>query len=239
MLWIMLWVLLLPLSLVNDIHADMPTSLRTLLPLGIQVSLIVQPVNASEPLYAWQPDTLRIPASTMKLLTALGATLYLGHDYRFETRLMVSEETRNGSLIRGDLIVQFVGDPSLKRRDLRNLFAQLRDQGVTRIAGDVVLDISAFNGYDRGRGWSWDDLGICYTAPASAIVVDRNCVKGFLDTGAAGQGSARVHLATPRAIAVSSEVNVLTRDADELEQRLCELELERLANNRGSVAIFI
>lgn len=229
MLWVILWGLIL--SLANVVHADVPASLRSLLPPGTQISLIVQPVQDTHPLYAWQPDTLRIPASTLKVLTALGATLYLGHDYRFETRLMVAEGTRSGSTIRGDLIVQFVGDPTLTRRDLRDLLAQLRDQGIARIAGDIVLDLSAFNGYARGRGWSWDDLGICYSAPASAIVIDRNCVKGFLDTGTADARRARIQLATPQAISVSSQVQVLALDAPELDQRFCELELERLPHN--------
>ncbi|ETX01204.1 D-alanyl-D-alanine carboxypeptidase/D-alanyl-D-alanine endopeptidase [Candidatus Entotheonella palauensis] len=227
--WIVLWVVMG--LLVRSVYAEVPASLRTLLPPGTQVSLIVQSIHAAEPLYAWQPDMLRMPASALKLLTALGATLYLGHDFRFETRLMIAKGTRHSGTIRGDLIMQFVGDPSLTRGDLRNLFAQLRAQGISRVTGDVVLDISAFNGYDRGRGWSWDDLGICYTAPASAIVVDHNCIKGYLDIGVAGQGSARVRLSTPQAITVSSQVNVLTRHASEHEQRFCDLELERLANN--------
>ncbi len=98
MIWMMLWVLLG--TLVNVLHAEMPMSLRTLLPPGAQVSLIVQPVHASEPLYAWQPDTLRLPASKLKLLTALGVTLYLGHDYRFETRLMVAEGVQHARVIK-------------------------------------------------------------------------------------------------------------------------------------------
>ncbi len=230
MMWMILGVLMG--ALVQAAHADVPTSLRTLLPPGAQVSLIVQPVHASEPLEAWQPDTLRMPASTLKLLTALGGALYLGHDYRFETRLMMAKGTREAHIIQGDLIVQFVGDPTLTQQDLNNLFAQLRHQGITRIARDVVLDISAFNGYDRGRGWSWDDLGICYAAPASAIVVDRNCVKGYLDTGTGEQRRAQVHLNASKAMTVSSRVEVLSPDAGELEQRFCDLELEQLANNR-------
>ncbi len=106
---------------------------------------------------------------------------------------------------------------------------------MVRIAGDLVLDISAFNGYDRARGWSWDDLGICYTAPASAAIVDRNCVKGFLDTGPAGTGPARsklaqVHLLTPQPITVSSRVLAIGA-GQEHKHRFCDLNLNRLANN--------
>ncbi len=232
MRWLCLWFLGLWM-VGSPAHAGMPVSLRALLPPGVQVSLIVQSVHATDPIYAWQPDTLRLPASTLKVLTALGATLHLGHDYRFETRLLMRTGTLRGEVIHGDVALQLVGDPSLTRADLTALFTELRHQGVRRITGDLILDMSAFNGYDRARGWSWDDLGICFTAPAAAAIVDRNCVKGFLDTNpteAVGLQLAQVHLLSPQPITVSSRVLAIGADQAH-EYRFCDLDLNRLPNN--------
>ncbi len=225
-----LWLWLLCGWMVLPVDADRLASIRALLPPGVQMSLIVQPVRAKSPTYTWQPDTLRLPASTLKVLTALGTTLYLGSNYRFETRLLTPKGAQQGAVIRGHVTLQWVGDPSLTRADLKALLAQLRQRGVTRIAGHLILDSSAFNSYDRARGWSWDDLGICYTAPASAIVVDRNCVRGYLDTAPLGAKPPQVHLLTPQPITISSQV--LTIGAgQEREHRFCGLDLDRLANN--------
>ena len=88
----------------------------------------------------------------MKVLTALAARLELGADFRFATDIQAQPGAKQGTTINGDIWINFVGDPTLSRMDLVALFKQL---GVTRIQGNVYVNTGAYNGYERGNGWSW------------------------------------------------------------------------------------
>ena len=130
-------------------------------------------------------DAFMIPASTQKVLTALAASLYLGKEWRFKTRLLAPTgalaQAKQTGVLQGDLVLEFNGAPDLTRQALVNLLAYLKQQGVSQIQGDLLLDTGHYAGYDRGNGWSWNDLSICFTAPASAVIVDRNCVYAQLE----------------------------------------------------------
>ena len=56
-------------------------------------------------LFSHNADTLLIPASTLKILTALTAFYYLGEDYRFRTEFYVDAES--------NLKIKGYGDPLL------------------------------------------------------------------------------------------------------------------------------
>ena len=121
-------------------------------------------------------ELLLKPASTQKLVTTLAGALALGPDWRYKTQVYYRGQLNNGHL-EGDLLVDFVGDPTLKREQLRDL---LKRSGVNQVSGDLLLNQQRFSGYDRGNGWSWNDLSVCYTAPVAALILDRNCVQGAL-----------------------------------------------------------
>ncbi|MCV6004416.1 D-alanyl-D-alanine carboxypeptidase, partial [Escherichia coli] len=57
-----------------------------------------------------------------------------------------------------------------------------KKNGLTRMNGDLWLDNSAFTGYDRAVGWPCDILGVCYSAPASSITLNNNCVQASIYT---------------------------------------------------------
>ncbi len=119
-------------------------------PQGGQYAIIVQGNNGVE--FARHADQMIAPASTMKVLTALAARLELGADFRFATDIQAQPGAKQGDAINGDIWINFVGDPTLSRMDLLALFKQL---GVNRIKGNVYVNTGAYNGYERGNGWSW------------------------------------------------------------------------------------
>ncbi len=130
-------------------------------------------------------ETYMHPASTLKVLTGLAAILYLGHNYTYKTTLGVSAGLLkdNGQLIldkagvlHGNIFIKFVGDPSFTSKNYSELLSNLSKLGVRRIAGDIIIDVSNFAGLSKGEGWSWSDLPICFSAPAGAVIIDRNCV---------------------------------------------------------------
>lgn len=170
------------------------------------------------------PDLLLKPASTQKLVTTLAGALALGPDWHYTTRVHYRGKLQNGKLV-GDLLVDFVGDPSLKREQLRDL---LKRTGIRQISGNVLLNQQRFGGYDRGNGWSWNDLSVCYTSPVSALILDRNCVQGAL-YARSGQ-AARATVPAHQPVSVSAEVEVLSRT--EQQRRFCELEVEMSPPNQ-------
>ncbi|WP_107851658.1 D-alanyl-D-alanine carboxypeptidase/D-alanyl-D-alanine endopeptidase [Oceanimonas marisflavi] len=171
-----------------------------------------------------QPELLMKPASTQKLVTVLAGALALGPDWRYTTSLRYRGELQQGRL-NGDLLIDFAGDPTLTREQLAGL---LRHSGIRHVSGRVLLNQYHFAGYDRGNGWSWNDLGVCYAAPAAALILDRNCVQGALY---ARSGSpARATVPSHQPISVSADVAVLNKAGR--EQRFCALELEMTPPNR-------
>ena len=89
----------------------------------------------------YDADTLRIPASTTKLITALAALEILGRDYRFQTRLLVSGKVHESTL-HGDLYLVGGGDPTLSTNDLQGFVDTLRAAGITHVSGRFAFDES-------------------------------------------------------------------------------------------------
>ena len=181
------------------------------LPKGSRAGLTIQIPGGDTPL-AVNTDQLFPPASTLKLVTALAAKLELGDHFRFKTRI-----ERSGN----DLIFRFSGDPTLTSNDLESLIKQIKKAGITHIKGDIWLNNSAFTGYERAVGWPWDILGVCYSAPASAITLDNNCVQASIYTQ--NNGKTRVYVPEHQPIRVETEAITVTREGQ--KSRQCDLDL--------------
>ncbi|USE37984.1 D-alanyl-D-alanine carboxypeptidase/D-alanyl-D-alanine-endopeptidase [Endozoicomonas sp. SCSIO W0465] len=135
-----------------------------------------------------------LPASTVKAITAISAYRVLGDEYRYQTSLLSNKPLSEGKVYAGDLVLRFSGDPSLTRADLSALLGKLNDKGVKVIRGTIWLDGSVYDGYPRAGGASWDDHNICFAAPVSAMILDRNCFFGWLvPSGKEGQLSKMVY----------------------------------------------
>lgn len=107
------------------------------------LSLYVHEIGAPTPLLAFAADQPRNPASVIKLLTTLAALDGLGPAYRWKTELWASAPVRDGRL-EGDLYLKGYGDPYLVIEHFWRLLRQLRQEGITTVAGDLVLDQSYF-----------------------------------------------------------------------------------------------
>ena len=66
------------------------------------LSLVVQEVNASEPMLAINTRTLRQPASLVKLFTTFIALDYLGPSYQWSTEIFASDKLINSPPIQAD-----------------------------------------------------------------------------------------------------------------------------------------
>lgn len=180
------------------------------------------------------------PASTQKLLTALAATLYLGEDFTFDTRLQLQSKAvtagADGSYspkldadgtLHSNVTIKFAADPTLTLDNYRKLLTQLQKMGVKRIDGSVLLDISRVGTPIRAQGWNWADIPACFTAPASAVILNRNCTFIELTYGKAGStAQPKIPAGLPLEV-TSSAIAVNARDygGD------CELEVNLYQGN--------
>ena len=92
-------------------------------------------------LAAENADTALNPASNQKLLTALVALETLGGEHRFTTS--VHGKIRNG--VAEELALWGDGDPDLAASDLWRIARSLKQRGLERVSGGIVVDQSYFD----------------------------------------------------------------------------------------------
>ncbi|PJG59974.1 D-alanyl-D-alanine carboxypeptidase/D-alanyl-D-alanine-endopeptidase [Aeromonas cavernicola] len=193
-------------------------------PKGGQYAIMVQGNNGVE--FARHADQMIAPASTMKVLTALAARLELGADFRFATDIQAQPGAKQGDTINGDIWINFVGDPTLSRMDLLSLFKQL---GVSQIKGNVYVNTGAYNGYERGNGWSWGDQTLCFAAPVSSVIIDNNCAYATLSAPQIGK-PATGNVATGVPIGIGAD-NVEVMSYGDMARQFCALEVDMAKGN--------
>ncbi|MGB5444419.1 MAG: D-alanyl-D-alanine carboxypeptidase/D-alanyl-D-alanine-endopeptidase [Psychromonas sp.] len=220
------FVFLLPVKLL----ADEWSKLNTLLPKGTQLSyLVIDPAN-NKLLAESDAQILRTPASLQKLLTATAAKLYLGDNFRYRTNIEGRQSLIKNNRYQGDLRLRFVGDPTLTRDNIKEMLTRLKALGVDQIDGDFLINDAHFNGYQWSDGQAWNDLGVCYTAPSHAIIINKNCVLGNLSLASPNAKKARLFIPGYEPVKISSDVDVVT--AAQRTKQFCALEVTRFDHNR-------
>lgn len=195
-------------------------SYYNVLPSGTQFAFIAQKMGDDIPVVDYQSQHMALPASTIKIVTALAALLELGDDYQFQTTLETNGTLRSDRLT-GDLIARFSGDPTLRRTHLRTMLTALYRQGLRRIEGNLVIDTSVFAGSDMAPGWPWNDINHCFSTPPGAAVVDKNCFSSSLYS-AANIGE-RAFIRTADWYPVNMHSEVVTVNAD--KSYYCQLDI--------------
>jgi D-alanyl-D-alanine carboxypeptidase/D-alanyl-D-alanine-endopeptidase (penicillin-binding protein 4) len=121
--------------------------------------------HEARPLIADQPDRPMIPASTMKLVTALAAIERWGLGHRFETEFY--QDTSGRLWVRGG------GDPYLVSEEIDRIVSGLRAKRVDSVAG-IGIDGSLFGPSVKIPGRSSSNNP--YDAPVTALAVNFNTV---------------------------------------------------------------
>jgi D-alanyl-D-alanine carboxypeptidase/D-alanyl-D-alanine-endopeptidase (penicillin-binding protein 4) len=142
---------------------------------GVNFAVYVKSMEYGDSLYARNVNRSLTPASTMKILTAEAALLYLGPEYRFSTQLLTDNVNVKNGVLQGNVYIVLSGDPTLKYNDLGDLLMVLRNRNITGIQGNVYIDDSAYDGNVYGPGWGDKDKRYCYAAPISASIINHNC----------------------------------------------------------------
>ncbi|MFT7880082.1 MAG: D-alanyl-D-alanine carboxypeptidase/D-alanyl-D-alanine-endopeptidase [Sulfurimonas sp.] len=112
------------------------------------VSIYIKELGTDRVVASLNAGTMRKPASVIKVVTAYGALLKLGFDYRWPTEFYLDGYLRSGKL-QGNLMVKGYGDPSLGSDDLADIVSQIKQKGIRQINGDIMIDRSYFDVGDK------------------------------------------------------------------------------------------
>ena len=153
--------------------------------------LIVDPVRG-DTLYSWNAGKLFMPASNMKLITGAVALATLGPDFRFTTAFL-ARGTRADSILRGDLVIEGRGDPSMSESmhagnamtPLLAIADSLAARGIRRISGQLVPGRDVFSDAPHGFGWSWDDFDYAYSAGVDELFINEGFARFVVRSGKA------------------------------------------------------
>ena len=107
------------------------------------LSMAALPMNGPGVEQFINADTLMSPGSIMKVLTTYAALEILGPNYTWDTDFFTNGDMSDSTL-NGNLYVRFGGDPKLTFERLWSTLRELRDMGITRVNGDLILDGSYF-----------------------------------------------------------------------------------------------
>lgn len=180
------------LGLISPAHAQLPESvMRPLRDVGIAdeyVSVYVQelkeqPATLAPPLLSHQAQRAVNPASTMKLLTSYAGLELLGPAYRWKTEVYYDGLLQSG-VLNGDLYIKGYGDPNFMAADLWRLLNSLRQLGLRRVHGDLVIDNSYFASSSASSN-SFDGDGYrAYNATPSAFALNLKSTSFRFDSDA-------------------------------------------------------
>lgn len=135
------------------------------------VSVYVQAVDSHIAILKHNADKSMNPASVMKMVTTNAALDLLTPAYRWKTELYHDGYIKNW-VLNGNLIIKGYGDPSFKAQDFWRLLMSLRQAGVKKINGDLIIDKTYFAD-DVDNGISFDDeKWRAYNAKPSAFSVN-------------------------------------------------------------------
>jgi serine-type D-Ala-D-Ala carboxypeptidase/endopeptidase (penicillin-binding protein 4) len=145
--------------------------------------VVIQSLKTGEYFYKRNEDKLFIPASNLKLFTSAAGLISLGDDFVYETSVFTYGDV-DGSVLRGDLIIQGSGDPTFSGRfyqgDMFSVFNKwadsLLDMGIDEISGNIIGDDNSFEEKGLGSGWEWDYESYWFAAPSGALSFNDNCV---------------------------------------------------------------
>jgi len=189
------WALLAGLSAViapaaplhgGGVVAEIESALR--LPPGDQTVVGVRVVElpSARTIYSSGANLLFKPASNMKLLTTAAAIHVLGPDYQFRT-----ECHRQGEnlvvLGGGDPLFAYPSGPADADEQALEVFYHWADhflaQGITCLAGDLIIDDSIFDSMWTNPAWPQEQLQEHYCAPVGGLNLHGNCIRARVMPG--------------------------------------------------------
>ncbi len=125
----------------------------------------------------WNSNLPMLTASTMKTITTGVGLNALGKDFKYTTRIAYTGKIAD-NILDGDIIIIGGGDPTLGSSDtlafaIDSIFGvwtkAIKDLGITKIDGNIIVDDSYFVREQMPDSWSWGNFGASYGPAASGL----------------------------------------------------------------------
>lgn len=187
--WLWLFILLLQVLIPELITSQPITQKITKLAKAYnvnnaQIGIALQRTKNHNWLYRYHAHEKFKPASVNKLFTAITALTHLPPSFHFKTAVYANQKHITKHQLKGNLYIQFTGDPGLIGSQLKKLIHNINDKGINKIKGDIILVADAFTGNYYPEGWAENDIQHCYAAPASSMNLNHNClILSVISTG--------------------------------------------------------
>lgn len=158
-------------------QAELPSSVaEALKKAGIpqqNAAVYVQAVESNSPILSLNAGQAMNPASVMKIVTTNAALGLLTPAYRWKTEIYRDGKLANWNL-QGDLVIKGYGDPSFKAQDFWRLLMSLRQAGVRKINGDLIIDKSYFAASINNVSFDTEKWRAYNAQPSAFLVNGRN-----------------------------------------------------------------
>lgn len=120
-------------------------------------------------------DSALIPASIMKSVTTAALLEEVGENFRYHTPVYIDGPLDMG-ILRGNLIIEGGCDPSLGSVEepcgsdiIEEITEMLKNMGIGRIEGEILIDESGFAGPSRPSSWHPGDFSASYGTGSHAF----------------------------------------------------------------------
>lgn len=141
------------------------------------ISLFVVDSKTGKTVFDKNSEVGLATASCLKVVTSAAAFELLGKDYKYKTSIGYDGDIVDDTL-KGNLFVTASGDPTLgswRWEDTKDtafgqrLLAMLKENKISTIAGDIIIDESKWETQATPGGWPWEDIGNYYGAGARGL----------------------------------------------------------------------
>jgi D-alanyl-D-alanine carboxypeptidase/D-alanyl-D-alanine-endopeptidase (penicillin-binding protein 4) len=157
------------------------------------LSVLVHEIGRDDPLVSHNAAVPRNPASTMKVVTTYAALKLLGPAYAWRTRAWAIGPVHD-LVLQGDLVLEGGGDPFMTAERWWGFVNGVRQAGIERITGEVVIDNTYFQSQGDDRAAFDDRPYRSYNVLPDALMVNFQTVNvGVVPDAASGTVRARVN----------------------------------------------
>jgi D-alanyl-D-alanine carboxypeptidase/D-alanyl-D-alanine-endopeptidase (penicillin-binding protein 4) len=152
------------------------------------VSVDIYNLTKKKSVYQKNQKLLMHPASNMKIYTSAAGLLYLGEDYEFTTSLYTNGMILNGELL-GNIFIKGGFDPDFVSENFQYIINVMKEIGINKINGNILVDIERKDSLYWGNGWMWDDDPSTDFPYMSSLNVNDNAITVIVKPGSLSESA--------------------------------------------------